>query len=58
MRDSIIEDVEERREDLARRLDYDVKKIAAYLREQAASRRERRQEEEEAKSEAPSKRSA
>lgn len=58
MRDSIIEDVEERREDLARRLDYDVKKIAAYLREQGASRRERRQEEEEAKSEAPSKRSA
>lgn len=39
MQDRIIQEVEETREEIARRFDYDVKKIAAYLRKQAADRR-------------------
>jgi len=49
MRDSIIQDVEQRREELARRFDYDVKKIAAYLRERGQSNRKKNQTEREAK---------
>ena len=39
MQDRIIQEVEETREEIARRFDYDIKKIAAYLRKQAADRR-------------------
>jgi len=38
MRDQVIQEVEETREEIARRFDYDIKKIAAYLRERAADR--------------------
>jgi hypothetical protein len=41
MRDQVIQEVEETREEIARRFDYDIKKIAAYLRERAADRREK-----------------
>jgi hypothetical protein len=39
MQDSIIQEVEDTRERLARRFDYDVKEIAAYLRQRAKERR-------------------
>lgn len=39
MQDEIIREVEATREKIAERHGYDVRKIAAYLREQAAKRR-------------------
>lgn len=42
MRDQIIQEVEETREEIARRFDYDVNKIAGYLRERAADRRKKK----------------
>lgn len=50
MGDEIIREVEATREKIAERHGYDVKKIAAYLREQAAKRRAT-----EAKPEPPSR---
>lgn len=44
MQDRIMQEVEGTREEIARRFDYDVKKIAAYLRKQAAGRREKEAE--------------
>jgi len=41
MQDQVMQEVEETREEIARRFDYDIKKIAAYLRERAADRREK-----------------
>jgi RIO-like serine/threonine protein kinase len=41
-----MQEVEETREEIARRFDYDVKKIAAYLRKRAAGRRETEAKEE------------
>ena len=41
MRDQVIREVEETREAIAHRFDYDIKKIAAYLRERAADRRKK-----------------
>jgi len=41
MRDQVIQEVEKTREEIARRFDYDIKKIAAYLRERAADRRKK-----------------
>lgn len=55
MQDRIIQEVEETREEIARRFDYDIKKIAAYFRKQAAGRHE---EEAEKQSPTSSHRSA
>jgi uncharacterized protein YllA (UPF0747 family) len=41
MQDQVMQEVEETREEIARRFDYDIKKIATYLRERAADRREK-----------------
>ena len=44
MRDQIMQEVEETREEIARRFDDDVKKIAAYPRDRAADRRGKKAE--------------
>jgi hypothetical protein len=58
MQDRIIKEVEETREEIARRFDYDVKKIAAYLRKRAAGRREAEAKKESDTGASPSRRSA
>jgi hypothetical protein len=58
MQDQLMQEVEETREEVARRFDYDVKKIAAYLRKRAAGRRETDAKEESNAEASPSRRSA
>jgi hypothetical protein len=58
MRDQVIQEVEETREEIARRFDYDIKKIAAYLRERAADRREKEAAKGAGSEASPSNRSA
>lgn len=58
MQDRIMEEVEKTREEIARRFDYDVKKIAAYLRERAADRRKKEAEKGSSSEASPSRRSA
>lgn len=41
MQDQVMQEVEETREEIARRFDYDIKKIATYLRKRAADRHEK-----------------
>lgn len=58
MQDQVMKEVEETREEIARRFDYDVKRIAAYLRKQAAGRRETASEKKSNSEVSPSRRSA
>lgn len=58
MQDRIMEEVEKTREEIARRFDYDVKQIAAYLRERAADRRKKEAEQGSSSEASPSRRSA
>ncbi len=58
MQDQVIRKVEETREEIARRFDYDIKKIAAYLRERAADRRQKEVAKETGSEASPSHRSA
>jgi RIO-like serine/threonine protein kinase len=58
MQDQIIQEVEETRAEIARRFDYDVRKIAAYFRERAADRRKKEAENESRSETSPSRRSA
>jgi RIO-like serine/threonine protein kinase len=58
MQDQLMQEVEETREEIARRFDYDVKKIVAYLRERAADRRKKESNKKSSSEASPSRRSA